>query len=608
MRVRTFGLFYVACVILFLETRPLRAQWIPQDEQRIRWVSAEKNSRIRRPPGIRPETVVSEQPVSEQQFLPLDAAIRLALENSEVIRVLTGTGAVSSGTTVYDTAVAVGEIDIAKAQFDPVLRANSAYQHSEFPFLNAAGNDLTGVAASSNDASVTLLDRNQTGGQAVLSAGNRFEPTDGDGFTTRNRPRLELSYSQPLLAGAGLRANRTAIVIARLRTEQSFFRYKGSMQNLVFGVISAYWQLVRARTELWAREQQVELLEVTLRSRLARANAELDSRASTAQAQVSLSLAKATRLSARANVLQSEAALRNIMGVPPENDRRLVPSTPPTLQRIEFDWNEIVSTAQALDPELVELNLVLRADEERLVQRKNVARPAVSADALYSWNGLSGQLAGGGRIGDPGLGENTSWSMGITFSVPLSLRESRAAVRSQELILARDRAAIQQHLHQLEHDLATVLRSTEQNLAQYDAYREARDAAWTSVKLQRAERGTGRTNVLNELLAITDWANTVASEAQALTAYNTDLARLELQTATILDTHGIRFTEERFGAVGPHGIMTEDIRHYPRSLKAESESSRYQDSGQPAEDAFGLKKDESEAGDQDRPADENEQG
>ncbi len=608
MRVRTFGLFYVACVILILETRPLRAQWIPQDEQRIRWVSAEKNSRIRRPPGIRPETVVSEQPVSVQQFLPLDAAIRLALENSEVIRVLTGTGAVSSGTTVYDTAVAVGEIDIAKAQFDPVLRANSAYQHSEFPFLNAAGNDLTGVAASSNDASVTLLDRNQTGGQAVLSAGNRFEPTDGDGFTTRNRPRLELSYSQPLLAGAGLRANRTAIVIARLRTEQSFFRYKGSMQNLVFGVISAYWQLVRARTELWAREQQVELLEVTLRSRLARANAELDSRASTAQAQVSLSLAKATRLSARANVLQSEAALRNIMGVPPENDRRLVPSTPPTLQRIEFDWNEIVSTAQALDPELVELNLVLRADEERLVQRKNVARPAVSADALYSWNGLSGQLAGGGRIGDPGLGENTSWSMGITFSVPLSLRESRAAVRSQELILARDRAAIQQHLHQLEHDLATVLRSTEQNLAQYDAYREARDAAWTSVKLQRAERGTGRTNVLNELLAITDWANTVASEAQALTAYNTDLARLELQTATILDTHGIRFTEERFGAVGPHGIMTEDIRHYPRSLKAESESSRYQDSGQPAEDAFGLKKDESEAGDQDRPADENEQG
>ena len=588
MSVRTFWLFCVVWLTVSAGVRPLRAQWIPEDEQRIRWVSAEKNSRIRRPPGIRPETVASEEPVSEQQFLPLDAAIRLALENSEVIRVLTGTGAVSSGTTVYDTAISVSDIDIAKAQFDPILRANSAYQHSEFPFLNATGDGLASAAASANDASATLLDRNQLGGQATMSAGNRFEPTDGEGFTTRNRPRLELSYSQPLLAGAGLRANRTAIVIARLRTEQSFFRYKASMQNLVFGVISAYWQLVRARTELWAREQQVERLEATLRNRQARANAELDSRASTAQAQVSLSLAKATRLSARAAVLQSEAALRNIMGVPPENDRRLVPSTPPALQQIDFNWNEIVSTAQALDPELVELNLVLRADQERMVQRKNVARPALNVDASYSWNGLSGRLAGGGRITDPGLGDNTGWSMGITFSVPLSLREARAAVRSQELILARDRAAIQQHLHQLEHDLATVLRSIEQNMAQYDAYRLAREAAWINVELQRAERATGRSIVLNELLAITDWANTVASEAQALTAYNTELARLELQTATILDTHGIRFSEERFGAVGPHGIMTEDIRHYPRSLRAESESIRYGDSEQPAEDAFGL--------------------
>jgi outer membrane protein TolC len=587
---------------LLLRTGEVYAQWIPADEQRIRWTSAEKRSLVRRPPGIRPETVATEEPPADQQFLPLNEAIRLALQNSEVIRVLTGNGAVSSGTTVYDTAIAVGDIDIAKAQFDPVLQANSAYRHSEFPFLNQAGNDLTGTAASVNDAGVTLLDRNQTGGQAALSTGNTFEPTDGEGFTTRNRPRIELSYSQPLLAGAGLRANRTAIVIARLRLEQSFFRYKSSMQNLVFGVISAYWQLVRARTELWAREQQVERLEVSLQSQKVRAEVGMERGASTAQAQASLSIARATLVSARAAVLQAEAALRNIIGLPPEDERRLVPSTPPTMQRINFDWDDIVSTAQSLDPELVELNLVLRADQERLVQRRNVARPSLSADAVYGWNGLSGKLVGGGRIRDPGLGDNTNWSLGISFSVPLSLRESRAAVRSQELILARDRAAIQQQLHRLEHDLATVLRSIEQNLAQYDAFHAAREAAWINVELQRAERTSGRSILLNELLAITDWANTVASEAQALTAYNTELARLELSTATILDTHGVRFSEEQFGAVGPHGILTEDVQSYPRSLRAETETTRYPDSQQPAEDAFGLTEYPAEVPAQDQPA------
>ena len=587
---------------LLLRTGEVYAQWIPADEQRIRWTSAEKRSLVRRPPGIRPETVATEEPPADQQFLPLNEAIRLALQNSEVIRVLTGNGAVSSGTTVYDTAIAVGDIDIAKAQFDPVLQANSAYRHSEFPFLNQAGNDLTGTAASVNDAGVTLLDRNQTGGQAALSTGNTFEPTDGEGFTTRNRPRIELSYSQPLLAGAGLRANRTAIVIARLRLEQSFFRYKSSMQNLVFGVISAYWQLVRARTELWAREQQVERLEVSLQSQKVRAEVGMERGASTAQAQASLSIARATLVSARAAVLQAEAALRNIIGLPPEDERRLVPSTPPTMQRINFDWDDIVSTAQSLDPELVELNLVLRADQERLVQRRNVARPSLSADAVYGWNGLSGKLVGGGRIRDPGLGDNTNWSLGISFSVPLSLRESRAAVRSQELILARDRAAIQQQLHRLEHDLATVLRSIEQNLAQYDAFHAAREAAWINVELQRAERTSGRSILLNELLAITDWANTVASEAQALTAYNTELARLELSTATILDTHGVRFSEEQFGAVGPHGFLTEDVQSYPRSLRAETETTRYPDSQQPAEDAFGLTEYPAEVPAQDQPA------
>lgn len=118
---------------LLLRTGEVYAQWIPADEQRIRWTSAEKRSLVRRPPGIRPETVATEEPPAEQQFLPLNEAIRLALQNSDVIRVLTGDGAVSSGTTVYDTAIAVGDIDIAKAQFDPVLQANSAYRRSEFP-------------------------------------------------------------------------------------------------------------------------------------------------------------------------------------------------------------------------------------------------------------------------------------------------------------------------------------------------------------------------------------------------------------------------------------------------------------------------------------------
>ena len=44
-----------------------------------------------------------------------------------------------------------------------------------------------------------------------------------------------------------------------------YFQFKDSMQEQVRGVIDAYWSLVAARTDVWARRQQVEQLTVAVR-------------------------------------------------------------------------------------------------------------------------------------------------------------------------------------------------------------------------------------------------------------------------------------------------------------------------------------------------------
>ena len=109
--------------------------------------------------------------------------------------------------------------------------------------------------------------------------------------------------------------------------------------------------------------------------------------------------------------------------------------------------------------------------------------------------------------------------------------------------MPKNRANRGKSLHQIENQLATVLRSGEQNLQQYEAFREARQASAFNVRAQRANIEAQRDTLLSELLAITDWANAVSAEAQSLTAYNAELANLELQSGTILETHGIRFVE-----------------------------------------------------------------
>ncbi|MEJ7595794.1 MAG: TolC family protein [Planctomycetaceae bacterium] len=562
------------------------AQLLPDDERHIRWHQEDSVSVFHRGPGPAPVTVATEGIEQSERLMTLDEAIRLTLQHSEVIRVLNGVSAVSSGQTIYDTAIATTPIDQAKAVFDPVFSANSSFRHNEFPRLNGLGTAIIGSQTGGNDTRVGLSDKNTLGGTLDLGFDNAWDNPAVAGFLNRNAPSATLSYTQPLLAGFGRDANTAPIVIARLQLEISYFQFKDAMQELVRGTISAYWSLVQARTELWAREKQEELLKVSVDISEAKLKVGFGTAGDVSQAKLAYANNRANLIAARANVLQREAALRNMIGLPPEDDGRIVPSTPPTRDQVQFLWEEINQTAQSRRPDLVELNLILLADQKRLVQNRNLAQPQLDAVALQRWDGLSGRILNGNRLSSS-LDENNSWTMGINFSVPLSLRQSRAQVRNQELLISKDRANIQQNLHRIEHLLATSLRSVDQNFLQYEAFRDARDAATVNLQAQSAAVVSGRAILLNYLQGVSDWGNAVASEAQTLTAYNTELAGLEFQTGTILETHGIRFVEEQFASIGTHGRCFED-ECYPRDLRPQENSPRYQVSGEAAENAFNL--------------------
>src|SRR5262249_48736566 len=161
----------------------------------------------------------------------------------------------------------------------------------------------------------------------------------------------------------------------------------------------------------------------------------------------------ANLVAARANVLTREGALRNLLGLPPSDDRAIVPTSAPASARLRPEWATILRLAEQLRPDVIELKLVLEADQLRLLQAENRALPQLNAAALYRWNGLSGIMPNGERIAS-GPGQFTDWTLGINFSVPLGLRQGRAQVRQQSLILARDRANLDQSLHAAASNLA----------------------------------------------------------------------------------------------------------------------------------------------------------
>jgi outer membrane protein TolC len=247
----------------------------------------------------------------------------------------------------------------------------------------------------------------------------------------------------------------------------------------------------------------------------------------------------------------------------------------------------LVRLAEERRPDIVELKIILEADQVRLVQAENQALPRLDAVALYRWNGLSGELPNEDHLASR-PGQFTDWSVGVNFSVPLGLRQGRAQARQQKLLIARDRANVEQQVHAAVHQLASTVRDLDSAFEQYQALKETRTAADINLNLQMEKFRAGQTIYLNVLQALNDWGSAVSSEAQQLLTYNINLANLERRTGTILETHGLVFTEERFRAAGPLGIWGHD-RLYPAAEIPVGTPHLYPGTGEPAENSFDLR-------------------
>jgi outer membrane protein TolC len=596
-------------LLICARTPPLVAQerekvirLLPKDETTIgvRADAALPQTRIPAIPD--PTTVTDPRWELTVQSLGLDEAIRVTLANSQVVRVLAGVTATSSGATIYDAAITNTTIDSAKARFDPTVSVQNTFSRTNTPTgiidpLDPSRALIAGTPIQAYDMNLGISKINGLGGTATMGVNVNpmrnlgglltLSPQSGV-FVSPLNPQtpssLSLGYTQPLLQGGGLRANLAPIIIARLNTERSFFQFKDSVQQSVRSVAQAYWSLVFARTDVWARRRQVEQGQEALNRAEGRLRAGFVDVGEVAQARTALANYKATLIAAEANVLNQEAALADLMGLPPT--MHVLPMSPPTSDRLKIDWPAILQMAGEHRPDLIELQLILAADRQMLYQARNQARPKLDANMQYTWNGLEGTMPNGAEISTFG-GSFTQWNLGVNFAVPLGLRQGRAAYRQQELILFRDEANLQQGILTTTHQLALSVRNLAQYFDQYQAYKQARVAARINLDRQLENYRRGRTILLNVLQAITDWGNAVSSESQALTLYNTELANLEQNTGTILETHGIRFMEERFASIGPLGGLGPK-KEYPAAQPPGPNADKYPATSKPAEEFFDL--------------------
>ena len=511
------ALFSVSPRYLFAQNIVEPANCILPEQRRMQIRSPDQLPSVTAPLTTQPKTVKNYEVDRESYYLTLDQAIELALRNAEVIRVLQGTTAGSTGQTVYDPAIQNTAIDVERARFDPNLNAGVDLSRNENPSAgfdptNPGGAIIEGSDVTRSNLSAGLSQTKVTGGTLSVNANASPTNTAPNAFSPLNPQTptsLAFSYNQPLLRGRGLDVNLAPVVIARINTERSLYQLKGGVQELVRSVINGYWQLVAARVRLWALEQQVEQLDTAFKffdTRFQVGSADLGD---TAQAQVSLSQFRANLITARAEILDREAALFNVFGLPPRPDVRLIPTTAPSRIRIDVDWEDLVTTASNNRPDIIQRKLDIHADEQRLRVACNRTLPQLDAVGLVRMNGLGGQ-APNGNVTTSDFLQFNDMQVGLSLQTPLGQRSARAQLRQDQLSLARDQALLRQDLHAVTHELAASLRNLESFFAQYEAFQKVRTAARVNLNRQFDffEVGgiaTEQLNILNVLQAVTDW-------------------------------------------------------------------------------------------------------
>jgi len=491
-------------------------------------------ARLAQPPVLKPESESAVPPVQLEtavdeaskrdysaQVYPERANVTLAdvrqwsLENNLDVRV-----------QQFNPTLGVTALDAEIAKFEAVLKANYTYNDNTLAENLEAGN-----STANNSGSLGIDFPLATGG--VLNVGSLFNQADSPLLDEPWEAGFQLDLSMPLLRGFGLRANTASIVIAKMESQQVDARTLLETIRILANAEKSYWQLYAARRIMEVRERQHALAE----EQLARARRRVD------QGEVApIELLRAQsgigrtieQLIVADNQLRLRArALKRFMNAPQfpvDGPTMLDPTTPSDPLGLDLDPAKLTRMAIANRMELLDLELQLAIDAERVALARNEALPLFTMDYQYQVLGDdSGIAAAYGSLGDA-----DPFIASVNASIPLG-NEARRARLSQAITRRLQRLATKesrvQTITQEVHDAVDNVRGAWRRVVA--ARLESRFAERTLLAEQRQFDVGLRTSV-EVLDANARVADAQSREVEAAAQYETSLVDLAFATGTVL--------------------------------------------------------------------------
>jgi len=435
-------------------------------------------------------------------------------------------------------------------------------QQASYSFLDAA--DV--LLSYSDELSGEIRQNIPGGGNFTISLDTSKYDTNRTGITINPsyRSQLTFNFTQPFLRNFGLTASNREIIIAETNLAISEKDLKRALQNTVYNVEQAYWNLVFSIENLKVTQQSLKLAQDLLEKN--RRGVEVGTLAPieiiTAEAQVAQR--EADILAAEAEVRNNEDRLKQVINLAADTENadflQITPVGEPSFEKVDIGLEEALTTALQNRPDLESLRLGIQNYELNMRYAKNQLLPALNLNASYWSPGVSGdQLIYdpddpfGPPIGSiPGGREEAfqdvfgftykNWSFNITLDFPLNTVISRAAAAQARVDLEQATLSLKEQEQQIYTDLKIAVRTVETNFKRIEALKVARELAQKQLEAEEEKLKVGLSTNYFVLQYQRDLATARSQEIRAIIDYILSVAALNRDMGISLDKKNIQLS------------------------------------------------------------------
>jgi outer membrane protein TolC len=460
--------------------------------------------------------------------LRLDSAVRMALAKNFTIAVQR-----------FEPEIAKAGVTSQLGRFDPVfdLTATRNENTRRDAFLN-------GEHVSANE--VSRNDRLSTGFSGLTPWGLRYDAALGINNSTGTFNRFDesfgsnagLSLVQPLLRGFGFSANLAQLRIARNNVLVSEWELRRRIIDIITTVNFVYHDLHLSIENLRVAEKSRDLARQLLADNIRRAEIGVMSPLNITTARAEAAARQEGVILALRDVKDNENFLKQLVTMDMERMLSVrVEIEPPPFEQFTADVPGGISDALALRPDFQQALLDLKRRNIQLAFTKNQALPRFDLTGSLNLLGFDNDI--GTAFSRAGRRDETQWTAGAIFSVPIPNRDGRGSVLAARLSSAQALVILDRLEQQIVVDVDNASGQILTGKERIASTGEARKLAQESLDAgeERLRAGTGTTFEVLELQS--KLAEAEVAELRAHADYNKAIGEYRRQTGTALRVYNV---------------------------------------------------------------------